>query len=158
MMTEAFSVVPEFMWNNIFTVINTLICGLIVAFVTSTFLRKKEERTRIAGVIVEKRINSEQDVLHFLEHELFKEEINIENSSKYDALFSDVLRTYGLPDPHEGHIQYARIFLSIDQFEPFFHAFEDKIMPHKLWLDTKVRTHLVFMQMISACLSRFRLW
>ena len=146
-MTEAFSAVPEFMWNNIFTVINTLICGLIVAFFTSTFLKKKEERTRIAGVIVEKRINSEQDVLHFLEHELFKEEINIENSSKYDALFSDVLRTYGLPDPHEGHIQYARIFLSIDQFEPFFHAFEDKILTHKLWLDTKVRTHLVFMQM-----------
>ena len=69
--------------------------------------------------------------LYFLEHELFKEEINIENSSKYDALFSDVLRTHGLPDPHEGNIQYVRIFLSIDQFEPFFHAFEDKIMTHK---------------------------
>lgn len=51
--------------------------------------------------------------LYFLEHELFKEEINIENSSKYDALFSDVLRTHGLPDPHEGNIQYVRIFLSI---------------------------------------------
>lgn len=50
---------PKFMWNNIFTVINTLVCGLIVAFFTSTFLKKKEERTRIAGVIVEKRINSE---------------------------------------------------------------------------------------------------
>lgn len=88
-MTEAFSAVPEFMWNNIFTVINTLICGLLVAFFTSTFLKKKEERARIAGVIVEKRINSEQDVLHFLEHELFKEEINIENSSKYDACQRD---------------------------------------------------------------------
>lgn len=39
-----------------------------------------------------------------------------------------------------------RIFLSMDQFELFFHAFEDKIMTYKLWLDTKVRTHLVFMQ------------
>lgn len=45
-----------------------------------------------------------------------------------------------------GHIQHARIFLSMDQFELFFHAFEDKIMTHKLWLDTKVGTHLVFMQ------------
>lgn len=82
-------------------------------------------------VIVEKWINSEQDVLHFLEHELFKEEINIENSSKYDALFSKVLEAYGLPDPHdphEGHIQYARIFLSMDQFEPFFHGFEDNTL------------------------------
>ena len=109
MMTEAFSAVPEFMWNNIFTVINTLICGLIVAFFTSTLLKKKEERTRIVGVIVEKRINSEQDVLHFLEHELFKEEINIKNSSKHDALFSDVLRNYGLPDPHDSPVKDVEI-------------------------------------------------
>lgn len=145
-MTELINSIPEFMWENIFTVINTLVCGLIVAIFTSTFLKKKEERTRIAGVIVEKRINSEQEVLHFLEYELFKEEINIDNSSKYDVVFSEVLASYGLPDPHNGHIQYARIFTSMDRFETFFHSFEDKIMTYKLWLDTKVRTHLVFMQ------------
>lgn len=150
MINEFIANIPEFMWNNIFTVINTLICGLIVAFFTSTFLKKKEERTRIAGVIVEKRINSEQDALHFLEHELFKEEINIENSSKYDIKFSELLEAYGLPDPHEGHIQYARIFVSFERFASFFHAFEDRIMTHKLWLDTKVRTHLVFMQLYFA--------
>ena len=145
-MKEVILNIPEFMWNNIFTVINTLICGLIVAFLTSTFLKKKEERTRIAGVILEKRINSEQDVLHFLEQELFKEEINIENSSKYDPEFSELLEAYGLPNPHNGHIQYARIFISFEKFALFFHAFEDKITTHKLWLDTKVKTHLVFMQ------------
>lgn len=145
--------IPEFMWNNIFTVINTLICGLLVAFFTSTFLKKKEERTRIAGVIVEKRINSEQEVLHFLEQGLFKEEINIENSSKYDAVISDILEAYELPDPHGGHIQYARIFKSQSAFEAFFHAFEDQITTHKLWLDTKVREHLVFMQIYFAALN-----
>lgn len=139
--------VPEFMWTNIFTVINTLICGLIVAVFTSTFLKRKEERTRIAGVIVEKRMNSEQEILHFLEHVLFKEEINIENSSKYDVIFSELLDRYRLPDPHDGHIQYARIFTSQQSFEQFFHEFEDQIMTHKLWLDTRVRTHLVFMQL-----------
>lgn len=146
-MKEFIDTIPEFMWENIFTVINTLICGLIVAFFTSTFLKKKEERTRIAGVIVEKRINSEQEVLHFLEHELFKEEINIENSSKYDVVISDLLDAYGLPNPHEGRVQYAHIFTSFDKFEQFYHAFEDEIMTHKLWLDTKVRTHLVLMQL-----------
>ncbi len=145
--------IPEFMWDNIFTVINTLICGLLVAFFTSTFLKKKEERTRIAGVIVEKRINSEQEVLHFLEQGLFKEEINVENSSKYDVVISDILEAYGLPDPHDGHIQYARIFKSQSAFEKFFHDFEDQITTHKLWLDTKVRMHLVFMQFYFAALN-----
>lgn len=142
--------IPEFMWNNIFTVINTLICGLIVALFTSTFLKKKEERTRIAGVIVEKRINSEQEVLHFLEHELFKEEINMENNSKYDFIFDELLKGYGLPVPYDGNMQYARIFTSPELFGIFFHEFEDQIMNHKLWLDTKVKEHLVFMQLYFA--------
>ena len=81
-MLQWISALPDNVVNNIFTTINTLICGLIVAFFTSTFLKKKEERTRIAGVIVEKRINSEQDILHYLEQELFKMEMTIENSSK----------------------------------------------------------------------------
>lgn len=75
--------IPEFMWNNIFTVLNTLICGLIVALFTSTFLKKKEERTRI-----------------------------------------------------------ARIFTTPERFSKFFHEFEDQIMNHKLWLDTKVMKSL----------------
>ena len=99
------------------------------------------------GGIVEKRINSEQNVLHFPEKELFKEEIKIKNSSNYDTEISDLLKTYGLPEPHNGHIQYARIFLSQDNFRAFFYQFEDKIMTHKLWLDTKVKTHLIFMQL-----------
>lgn len=138
--------IPEFMWNNIFTVINTLICGLIVALFTSTFLKKKEERTRIAGIIVEKRINSEQEVLHFLEHGLLKEEINMENSSKYDFVFDELLKDYGLPTPYDGNMQYARIFTSPKLFDQFFCNFEDQVTNHKLWLDTKVREHLVFMQ------------
>ena len=99
--TEIINSIPEFMWNNIFSVISTLGCGLIVAFFTSTFLKKKEERTRIAGVIVEKRINSEQEILHFLESELFKQEINMDNSSKDDYLFDELLKQFELPVPYD---------------------------------------------------------
>ena len=138
--------IPEFMWNNIFSAISTLGCGLIVAYFTSTFLKKKEERTRIAGVIVEKRINSEQEILHFLESELFKEEINVNNSSKDDYLYDELLKQFDLPAPYDGSIQYARIFTDPKLFDDFFHKFEEHIMKHKLWLDTKVKEHLVFMQ------------
>lgn len=137
---------PEALLDNIFTAINTLICGLIVAYFTSTFLKKKEERTRIAGVIVEKRLNSEQEILHFLEKALFKEELNIENDSRNDLAFLKLLDYYNLPVPYEKHFQYAKIFLSRDAFSGFYHEFEDKIMTHKLWLDDKVKEHLVFIQ------------
>ena len=137
---------PEALLDNIFTAINTLICGLIVAYFTSTFLKKKEERTRIAGVIVEKRLNSEQEILHFLEKALFKEELNIDNDSRNDLAFLKLLDHYNLPVPYEKHFQYAKIFLSRDAFSEFYHELEDKIMTHKLWLDDKVKEHLVFIQ------------
>ena len=43
-MLQWISALPDNVVNNIFTTINTLICGLIVAFFTSTFLKKKEEQ------------------------------------------------------------------------------------------------------------------
>lgn len=137
---------PKFIWENFFSVFETIGCGLIVAYFTSTYLKKKEERTRIAGVIVEKRINAEQEILHFLEYEFFKEEININNSSKYDFKFDDLLKEYGLSAPYKGHMQFAKVFKSPVFFRKFFHEFEDYIMIHKLWLDDRVKEHLVFMQ------------
>lgn len=41
-MDEAFMGLPTFIWDNIFTIINTLVCGLIVAVFTSTFLKKRK--------------------------------------------------------------------------------------------------------------------
>lgn len=154
---EIVNSIPEFMWNNIFSVISTLGCGLIVAIFTSTFLKEKEERTRIAGVIVEKRINSEQEILHFLESELFKQEINVDNSSKDDYLFDELLKQFELPVPYDGHMQYARIFTDPKLFEDFFHKFEEMIMNHKLWLDTKVKEHLVFMQIYFSFFNQISL-
>ncbi len=138
---------PIFIWENIFAVINTLVCGLIVAFFTSTFLKKKEERTRIAGVILEKRINSEQELLTFLEKQLFKEEINIENSSKYDVEITEFLSSFELPISYEKDVQYAVVFKNMAAFENFFHGFEEEFQKRRLWLDKEVREHLVFMQM-----------
>ncbi len=138
---------PEFIWNGIFGVLETLISGLIIAYFTSTYLKKKEERTRIAGVIVEKRINSEQELLNFLEQKLVKEEININNSNIDDHLFIDLLEKYDFPIPHDGKcVQYASVFKSPKLFEEFFHSYEEMLLKHKLWLDTQVKEHLVFMQ------------
>lgn len=141
---------PVFIWENVFTVINTLVCGLIVALFTSTFLKKKEERTRIAGVILGKRINSEQELLTYLEKQLFKEEINIENSSKYDVEITEFLSSFDLPVPYERNVQYAVVFKKKEAFEKFFHGFEEEFQKRRLWLDKAVREHLLFMQMYFA--------
>lgn len=60
------------MWEGIFNIIIALGAGLIIAFVTTFYLKKKDEITRVAGVILEKRVNSEQEILDFLEDLAFQ--------------------------------------------------------------------------------------
>ena len=133
--------IPEFIWNLIFTLLTTLFCGLIVAAFTSTFLKRKEERTRVAGVILEKRIESERKILSFLENSLTKEQIPCEDENVIDAVRS-ITDYY----PAIVALQYSRVFLSHDNFSNFFEEFNTLFSDNKLWLDEKVRNHLLLMQ------------
>lgn len=133
---------PEFVWQGIFSLGSTLIAGLIIAFVTTFYLKKKDEVTRVAGVILEKRINSEQIILDFLEDASFSLEMRQENSGPiYELLIQG-----GLETPHGPYLQYAKIFESHDTFQKFFRSFEQQISCNKLWLGKEVRFHLELMQ------------
>lgn len=139
---EFFLSLPEFMWNGIFNIIVTLGAGLIIAFVTTFYLKKKDEITRVAGVILEKRVNTSQEILNYLEKLSFKKEFKTGN--EFDL--NKILKEYDFHLPYEPHLQYSEVFESMDNFRDFFHGFENIIATNKLWLNTKVRDHLFFMQ------------
>lgn len=145
--------VPQFMWSGVFTLLTTLIAGLIIAYFTSTFLKKKEERTRIAGIIVEKRLSSEQKILNYLETNLVKEEINKENSCFFDEVIGELLERLDIGAPYENAPQYAKVFLTHKNFEEFFTGYEKIFSENRLWLDEKVRKQLVFMQMYFSAIN-----
>ncbi len=140
--TELFLSLPEFMWNGIFNIIVTLGAGLIIAFVTTFYLKKKDEITRVAGVILEKRVNTSQEILNYLEKLSFKKEFK--TGDEFDLY--KILKEYDFHLPYEPHLQYSEVFESMDNFREFFHGFENIIATNKLWLNTKVRDHLFFMQ------------
>lgn len=141
-MRQLFLGYPEFVWQGLFSLGSTLIAGLIIAFVTTFYLKKKDEITRVAGVILEKRINSEQTILDFLEDASFSLEMRREDSEPLYQLLSKS----GLETPHGPHFQYAKIFESHDAFQEFFRLFEQQISRNKLWLSKEVRFHLELMQ------------
>ena len=140
--TELFLSLPEFMWNGIFNIIVTLGAGLIIAFVTTFYLKKKDEITRVAGVILEKRVNTSQEILNYLEKLSFKKEFK--TGDEFDLY--KILKEYDFHLPYEPHLQYSEVFESMVNFREFFHGFENIIATNKLWLNTKVRDHLFFMQ------------
>lgn len=133
---------PEFVWQGVFSLASTLIAGLIIAFVTTFYLKKKDERTRVAGVILEKRINSEQTILDFLDNASFTVEMPRRTSQELHEL----MEAHELNLPHGPNLQYAKVFSSNTAFQEFFRAFEQQVSRNKLWLSKEVRFHLELMQ------------
>ena len=45
---------PVFLWEGLINFSSVIVAGLIIAFITTFYLKKKDESTRVAGVILEK--------------------------------------------------------------------------------------------------------
>ncbi|GBF12452.1 hypothetical protein [Tepidibacillus sp. HK-1] len=133
---------PQYMWEGIFNIIVTLGAGLIIAFVTTFYLKKKDEITRVSGIILEKCVNSEQEILDYLERLSYHLELHNGKEKEWYAL----LTSFDLTLPHGSHLQYSDVFSSVDKFQEFFKGFEEVISRNKLWMGKKVRFHLALMQ------------
>lgn len=133
---------PQFMWKGIFNIIVTLGAGLIIAFVTTFYLKKKDEITRVSGVVLEKRINSEQEILDYLEKLSYHLELHNGKEKEWHVLLNE----YKLSLPHGYHLQYSDAFSNVEKFREFFKGFEEIINRNKLWMGKKVRFHLLLMQ------------
>ena len=121
--------------------LNSAITTMLVTSFVSIFVRKSEERTRIAGTVVEKRFEVEPEILYFVECALEEKVVD-----QYDVNFEKLLLEHGLTPPYNGKVQYAKIFSSPELFEKFLGEFRDKIARNKLWMDVEVVTQLIFMQ------------
>lgn len=140
---------PIFLWEGAMTLASTLLAGLLIAFVTTFYLKQKDERTRVAGVILEKRVDAQQEFLQFMESNTQKLEMRQPESAR----LREVILSHGMALPYEPHIQYADIFSSVAKFRVFFHGMEKMLEKHKLWLDLKVRHHILRMQAYFATIN-----
>jgi hypothetical protein len=122
--------------------VTTIVSALVVSFIATFYLKKKDEITRVAGVILEKRVNSTQEILDYLENASFHVEMP---RTEADVVF-ELLVHMELEQPHGGNIQYAEIFGSAKCFHTFFKGFEEVVTRNKLWLSGKVLQHLYVMQ------------
>lgn len=46
---------PIFIWEGLLNFVSVVVAGLVIAFITTFYLKKKDEKTRVAGVILEKK-------------------------------------------------------------------------------------------------------
>ncbi len=133
---------PIFLWQGLISFVSVLIAGLLVAFITTFYLKRKDESTRVAGVILEKRVNAQHEILRYAEDSSQKLEMRQPAAGAMKELMDD----HALALPYDPYIQYADIFTSVDKFRVFFKEFEELFAKHKLWLDPKVRHQMLLMQ------------
>lgn len=136
---------PVFLWEGGITLVSTLLAGLLIAFVTTFYLKKKDERTRV----LEKRVDAQHEILRYTEDASQKFEMPQPASAAMKELMDD----HQLALPYDPHIQYAEIFTSVAAYREFFHAFEGLFAKHKLWLDQKVRHQMLRMQVYFAAIN-----
>lgn len=151
-MVEEFWGLPSFMWEGIFNIAVALGAGLIIAFVTTFYLKKKDEVTRVAGLILEKRVNSYKDILDFFDS--LSQHMQLNNGKEEE--WYQLLRNMDFDLPHGKLLQYSDAFSSPEKFQSFFNGLELVITNNKLWLDNKVIRHLNLMQGYFAQINAIR--
>jgi|SRR5690554_4215491 len=146
---EMLSQAPQFVWEAVANFASILAAGLIIAFVTSYIFRKKDERTRVAGVILEKRIEAQQEILQFMESNTQK----FEMPQPQSVMLREVILSHNLALPYDPHIQCSGAFSSVEEFRLLFREMEKMLEKHKLWLGLKVRHHVLLMQAYFATIN-----
>ncbi len=140
---------PVFLWEGLINFSSVMVAGLIIAFITTFYLKKKDESTRVAGVILEKRVNAQHEILKFLENSSQK----LEMPQRYGIELKELMQDYNFILPYDPQIQYADIFSSVEKYRTFFKEFEEFFSKHKLWLDFKVRHKMLLMQAYFAAIN-----
>lgn len=146
---ESYLGYPLFLWQGLTSLLSLLVAGLVIAFVTTFYLKRKDESTRVAGVILEKRVEAQHEILNALENSSQK----LEMTQPSAGATRENLLAHGFTLPYEPHIQYADIFSSIEKYREFFHSFERLFSKHRLWLDTKTRHQMLLMQGYFAAIN-----
>lgn len=65
-MTEPYLGYPIFIWQTLLNLGSLVLAGLLIAFFTTFYLKRKDESIRVAGVILEKRVNAQHEILRYL--------------------------------------------------------------------------------------------
>ena len=144
-MIEPYEKLPIFLWEALLNFTTLLLVGLIFAFVTTFYLKREDESTPVAGVILEKRVNAWHEILRYLEDNSQK----LEMQQRAAQQFKELLQQHDFELPYNPHIQYADIFSSVEKYR-FFQGFEVLFSKHGLWLDTKSRHHMLLQAYFAA--------
>lgn len=117
-------------WDRVFDILQFLIAGGLIAWYTSHFLKKRDEVTRVKGVMLEKRIASYEELMQIL-YKLY-ETISLEDKELESA--ERILRLYGLRFGNSS-LEYHIILENKDSIFKYIRELSGFIQKNKIFFD-----------------------
>lgn len=138
---------PDFVWSGIFSLLATLIAGVVVATFTTAFLKKREEKIRVSGELFQRRVEAQSALSNFLIQRLVFETV--------EEMDPDVLRLVGGVELADTHLspQRSKIFDSLEDCNRFLDDYRQLFYSNKTWLDRRVRDQLLLIQYYLEAIS-----
>lgn len=122
---------PEFIWNRIFDVLQVILAGGLVAWFVSHYFNKKDEVTRVKGVLLEKRLSTYELMMDLISSLYRKKEIEV---SENDQILLNELFKIEI-------LFYEEIFIIFEDKVKFFQKvklLEKQLRINSIYLDPEV--------------------
>lgn len=133
--------IPEFIWNRIFDVLQVVLAGGLVAWFASHYLKKKDEITRVKGILLEKRLTAYESVIKLL-GSLYKHTyVDEKDYNRTKQALNKLM--LGQDDKS---LEYPNIFKNKATFDNYLIEIDKTIMTTRIYLDQKVLGYLRLVQ------------
>lgn len=133
--------IPEFIWNRIFDVLQVVLAGGMVAWFASHYLKKKDEITRVKGILLEKRLTAYESVIKLL-GSLYKHTyVNEKDYNRTKQALNKLMLGQG-----DKSLEYPNIFRNKATFDNYLIEIDKTIRTTRIYLDQKVLGYLRLVQ------------
>jgi len=141
---------PEYIGQGIFGIIITVIAGTILGIITSGYFYRKDELTRIEGLLLEKKILLYKDIFGRVE--------SLNNLVKYEPINCNValemMKNCNIELPQSLHC--PKVFEDADEMRKTFLEIDKFATENKLFYDNDVAYAMFIFQNYLLCFIRFQ--
>lgn len=150
MACEVFVSIPEYIWHGLFQIAVLGLSALIVAWATSWIFKRKDEITRVEGVLLEKKL----DIYRLLSNKLFAFEELHQLNEREMALAKRQLEECGITIPPFNHVPSFMVD-GADNIYNKLMEFDQLATMNKIYFDDYTAWPIFVLQNYNGLLIRF---
>lgn len=132
---NSFAGMPQFMWENLFRLLNYLVPGVILALFAAYYQNRRKREIKIEGKLAVMRIDTYEKVLAQFYKAQSLQSATLKEEEKAKAIL-------GYFTSETYHFQYPNAFQNEETFDAFYKCFQELQRDCQIYLDYSVSNQL----------------